>query len=120
MSPVVKFGSYAAALTLVFVAAWSLGTTLNGLAGLDGPPLAAPEAARYGGAHRVLLGPDVETGLGRADDRDVTRLLAPASDRRAFAAFVGRYAAFLAGGRDPGDAFRAAVADVGWELARHG
>jgi hypothetical protein len=71
------------------------------------------EAARYGGAHRVLIG-----GRATADD-GVTQLAAPAQGDGAFAAFVGRYATFLDAGQSPADAFAAAARDVGWEPARH-
>jgi hypothetical protein len=71
------------------------------------------EAARYGGAHRVLIG-------GRATEDDgVTQLVAPAQGDGAFAAFVGRYATFLDAGQSPADAFASAARDVGWEPARH-
>jgi hypothetical protein len=81
------------------------------------------EAARYGGAHRVLI------GGGTTGDDGVTQLTAPAPDDGAddtaagsnpgFAAFIGRYATFLDAGQSPADAFAAAARDVGWEPAHH-
>jgi hypothetical protein len=80
-----------------------------------GDPVAAivAEAARYVGAHRVLIG-------GRpTEDDEVTQLVAPAQGDGAFAAFVGQYATFLDAGQPPIDAFGAAAREVGWEPARH-
>jgi hypothetical protein len=74
---------------------------------------AVAEAARYGGAHRVLIGGHA------AEDDGVTQLVAPTQGDGAFAAFVGRYATFLDSGQSPADAFEAAARDVGWEPARH-
>jgi hypothetical protein len=74
------------------------------------------EAARYAGAHRIVLAAAADGG-GR--DEDVTVLQAPARDHGAFAAFVGRYAALIDAGREPAEAFAAAAADVGWEPAGH-
>jgi hypothetical protein len=79
---------------------------------------AVAEAARYGGAHRVLIG-----GLA-TEDEGVTQLVAPspgdgAARNTAFGAFVGRYASFLDAGNAPADAFATAARDVGWEPARH-
>lgn len=76
------------------------------------------EAAGYAGAHRVLIG-----GRVTKDDA-VTQLVAPSkakgpSGDGAFAAFVGRYAAFLDAGQSPADAFTTAAREVGWEPARH-
>jgi len=74
---------------------------------------AVADAARYAGAHRVLIdGPD-------GADEGVTVLQAPRHGAGAFAAFVGRYAALLDAGHDPKRAFTSAVSDVGWEPA-HG
>jgi hypothetical protein len=79
-------------------------------------PVAAvvADAARYGGAHRVLIGG--ETGK---DADDVTALDPPDDARTAFAEFVGRYAALLDVGAVPAEAFATAARDVGWEPARH-
>jgi len=74
---------------------------------------AVAEAAHYGGAHLVVIG-----GEGAAVDGAVSNLRAPRGDEGPFATFVGRYAAHLDAGRDPGDAFTTAVSDVGWEPAR--
>lgn len=73
---------------------------------------AIADAARYSGAHRVVI-----DGSDRQDD-DVTVLRAPPNGVGAFAAFVGRYAALLDAGHDPRGAFTNAVGDVGWEPAR--
>jgi ribokinase len=83
---------------------------------------AVAAATSYGGGHRVLI------GGGPTEDDEVTQLAAPASGHAArnaadsnagFAAFVGRYAAFLDAGQSPADAFTTAARDVGWEPARH-
>lgn len=80
------------------------------------------EAARYGGAHRVLIGGPV------IEDEGVTQLMTPSAANRprdraagmaAFGAFVGRYAAFLDAGQSPAEAFMTAAREVGWEPARH-
>lgn len=108
-------------------------------------PLARPvaevvaEAAGYAGAHRILIGgdPGVSTEASEEaseqasteasaaashapDGESVTHLRAGAGDRHAFAALVGRYAAFLDAGQDPGGAFARAAGEVGWEAAHHG
>lgn len=83
---------------------------------------AVAEAARYGGAHRVIIGGRV------AEDEGVTQLMTPSAANRpgdraagmaAFGAFVGRYAALLDAGQSPADAFTTAAGEVGWEPARH-
>jgi pfkB family carbohydrate kinase len=78
------------------------------------------EAAGFAGAHLVLI----EAGSATASGTEalaarglLTRLRPPARDEGPFARFLGRYAAALDGDRAPADAFRAAVADVGWEPA---
>ena len=43
--------------------------------------------------------------------------VAPEGDPTAFAAMVGRYAASIDAGREPGDALRAATAGTGWAPA---
>ncbi len=85
------------------------------------------EAAQYAGAHRIVVNatkgsvPDAAVpNVVAVDDQDVTVLEAPVREHAAFAAFVGRYAALIDAGRQPADAFRVAVGDVGWEPARHG
>jgi hypothetical protein len=78
------------------------------------------EAAGFAGAHLVLIGAGSAGASGTealAARGLLTRLRPPARDEGPFARFLGRYAAALDGDRAPADAFRAAVADIGWEPA---
>jgi hypothetical protein len=74
----------------------------------------AAEAARWGGARLILVvvpGDAVPDGL----PADVIVFEAPAADPDGvFAALVGRFAAALDDGADPGEAFRASLASDGW------
>jgi sugar/nucleoside kinase (ribokinase family) len=83
---------------------------------LDEPGLAvATEAAAYHGAALILL-----IGQGAAPDglaENATVLELPAHDDGAFAALVGRYAAGLARGAAPKDAWQEALNSAGWESA---
>ena len=74
----------------------------------------AAEAARWGGARLILV---VEPGDAVPDGlpADVIVFEAPAADPDGvFAALVGRFAAALDDGADPGEAFRASLASDGW------
>ncbi|OGO57799.1 MAG: hypothetical protein A2Z32_14660 [Chloroflexi bacterium RBG_16_69_14] len=74
----------------------------------------AAEAARWGGARLILV---VEPGEAVPDGlpADVIVFEAPDADPDGvFAALVGRFAAALDDGADPGEAFRASLAWDGW------
>lgn len=76
------------------------------------------EAAAFAGASLILVDsgrPTGPVGEALAARGLLTRLRPPARDEGPFAEFLGHYAAKLDGGLRAGDAFRAAVADVGWE-----
>jgi sugar/nucleoside kinase (ribokinase family) len=78
---------------------------------------ACVDGAQFAGAHLVLI-----LGPGRRPPEtlpaDATVLAAPdIADDGAFAALVGAYAAAVDRGAAPGEAFRLATADVGWETA---
>jgi sugar/nucleoside kinase (ribokinase family) len=87
---------------------------------LDARGLAvAAEAATYHGAPLILLVPAGAAPEGELEDapEGATVLELPEHDDGAFAALVGRYAAGLARGAAPKDAWQEAVAAVGWESA---
>jgi hypothetical protein len=77
----------------------------------------AVEAARWGAARLVVV---TEAGAVVDDSlpADATVIEAPATDPDgAFAALVGRFAASLDDGSDPGDAFSGSLAAAGWTEA---
>jgi len=79
----------------------------------------ALEAAAYHGASLVAIvaaGAEVEPALGPA----ATVLRSPADEAAPFAELVGRYAARLDGGAEPGTAFADALQAVGWEPVSRG
>ncbi len=82
----------------------------------DGVAAAIAEAAAFAGAAIVVVSPPgaaLPAAYGAA-----TVFEAPWEDPDgAFARLVGRYASALDGGAIPGDAFRAATAEGGWEPA---
>jgi hypothetical protein len=84
---------------------------------LEAAALAAvSEAARWAGARLVIIRGPGATSQPAPDDATV--LEAPPQDAEgAFASLVGRYAAALDRGIEPGDAFVAASAAVGWQPA---
>jgi ribokinase len=76
----------------------------------------ALEAASYHGAAIIAIAADD----GPPDERlaqVATVLVAPDEAISPFAELIGRFAAALDGGEEPGPAFRRAVAAVGWEPA---
>lgn len=87
----------------------------------DDATAAALEAARYHGAHVILVLPAGagagEMGPGVIDAQASTVFAAPADEGRTFVDMVGRYAAALDGGAAPPDAFATATRDAGWEPA---
>jgi hypothetical protein len=79
----------------------------------------ALDAAAYHGASVVAIvgaGSEIEPAL----DAGATVLAAPGDQAAPFAELVGRYAARLDAGVDPGVAFAEAVHAVGWEPASAG
>jgi hypothetical protein len=76
----------------------------------------ARAAAGYHGAHLIVL---LEPGAKAPAEvlPQTTMLEKPADDEGAFAELVGRYAARLADGDEPGVAWASAVGAVGWERA---
>lgn len=88
-------------------------------------PLDAPlarvvaEAASFAGARLVAIVDDTAPAAAREPYGEDATLLAPPSGDgdEGFARLVGSYAAALDAGREPADAFGAAVAAAGWEHA---
>ena len=82
----------------------------------DGGAAVVAEAAAFAGADLVVVAPP---GLAApAAYAAATLIEAPADDLDgAFAGLVGRYAAALDRGVAPAEAFRAATAEGGWEVA---
>jgi hypothetical protein len=77
---------------------------------------AALEAAAYHGAALVVLVPAGAAAPSELPET-ATVLELPDEDEGAFARLVGTYAAALAGGEAPPDAWRGAVTQTGWEPA---
>lgn len=77
---------------------------------------AARQAAEYHAAQMIVLVP-----VGESPPRDVpsgaTVLQTPEADGGAFASLVGRYAAALADGRSPDEAWQDALGGSGWQEA---
>jgi sugar/nucleoside kinase (ribokinase family) len=76
---------------------------------------ATAEAAAYHGAALICVIEPGQTPHGLPDNSTV--LEEPEEDAGAFADLVGRYAAALAGGADPAEAWKSAVEKAGWEHA---
>lgn len=76
---------------------------------------ATAEAAAYHGAALICVTEPGKTPNGLPDNSTV--LEEPEEDAGAFAELVGRYAAALAGGADPAEAWKSAVEKSGWEPA---
>ncbi|MDL2335273.1 MAG: hypothetical protein QFC55_04505 [Chloroflexota bacterium] len=79
---------------------------------------ATAEAAAYHGAALICVAPAGAAPQAQLPD-SATVLELPADDDAggAFADLVGRYAAALAGGADPAEAWKSAVEKSGWEPA---
>lgn len=74
----------------------------------------ARDAARYQGARLIVLLPS-GAAAPRELGAEATVLEAADDDATAFAELVGRYAAELAAGRQPSDAWEAALSATGWQ-----
>jgi hypothetical protein len=96
-------------LALRYLADWRVIVVADPLDDDVGEAIA--RSAAFAGAHRVVV--DGHDGV----ENEVTYLRSGPGDHLAFAALVGRYAAHLDAGRDPGDAFAQASAEVGWRAA---
>lgn len=77
--------------------------------------VATAEAAAYHAAPLICVVEPGQTPTGLPDDATV--LEEPEEDAGAFADLVGRYAAALAAGARPADAWKSAVDRSGWEQA---
>jgi hypothetical protein len=89
----------------------------------QGALAAAAEGAAFAGAHLIVLasppdgsGPDRPPASELLPD-DAIVLEAPARDDGSFSRFVGSLAAAIDAGADPSAAFRASLAETGWEAS---
>lgn len=78
---------------------------------------AALDAAEFAGARTVTIGATAPAASGAAPAAGHDLFEPPDGDPEAFAAVIGRYAAGLARGVEPAEAFTAATRATGWSPA---